>query len=117
MKIKEVQESFFKYEDQKIILMKETQAFFLKNGFSPYVWVDTDCRLHIKVKHRRGLTYIKNKQNVLEVRKLAQEWAKLTQSKIIWTQNTEYWDESLIGRNKVLCETEIILKVGVENEY
>ena len=116
MKIEEVQNTFFEYEEKKIILMKETQAFFLQNGFSPYVWMDNECRLHIKIKHRRGLTYTQTKNDMLKIRELTKEWCKTTQSKIIWTQNTEYWDEFLIGKNKVLCETEVILKVGGENE-
>ena len=113
MKLKEVQDSFFEFEDKKIILIQRTQAFFLKHKFSPYIWLDPGCRLHVKIKHRRGTPYKEIDTNILnQMTELSQEWANCIDAEIIWTQNVEYWDETLIGNNKVICEREIIYKVG-----
>lgn len=55
MDFKEVQNSFFDYEDKRHQLLKTTQFYFLKRGFQPYVWFDESHRLRIKNKYRRGL--------------------------------------------------------------
>ena len=116
MKLNEVRNTYFSFEDKKIIIIKEVQAFFLKNGFSPYVWVDENCLLHAKIKHRRGLSY--SELNVFpNLLSIAKKVGEQIDSKIIWTQNEESWDGFLKGKNKVLCTTEFIYKPrGDEDE-
>lgn len=55
MEFQEVQNCFFKYESKRHDFLQETQSYYLKRGFQPYVWFDKEHKPRIKIKYRRGL--------------------------------------------------------------
>lgn len=113
MKLKEVRDTYFSFEDKKISLIKEVQAHFIKHKLSPYVWIDNNCHLHVKIKHRRGLSY-PQLSNLNEIYNLSEEVADFIDSKIVWSETVESFDELLKEENKVLCTTEFVYKVRGE---
>lgn len=113
MKLKEVRDTYFSFEDKKISLIKEVQAYFIKNKFSPYVWVDNNCYLHVKIKHKRGLSY-SQLSKINEFYILSKEAAELIDSEIVWFETAESFDNLLKKENRVLCTTEVVYKVRGE---
>ena len=64
MSFKEVQDCFFEYEDKRHKILLETQHFFLKRGYQPYVWFDEQHRLRVKHKYKRNIQdFTINKEN------------------------------------------------------
>lgn len=64
MDFKEVQDSFFEYEDKRHTILQETQFYYLQRGFQPYTWFDEEHRLRVKNKYRRGIeNFVLNDSN------------------------------------------------------
>ena len=76
MNFKEVQDSFFRHEEEKHKAIQETQKYFLKNKFSPYIWFDEKGRLRIKHKFQRGKSFIDIQEERRELQNVMNEFTE-----------------------------------------
>ena len=109
MNFQEVENSFFKYEEQRHIIIQKTQNYFLKKGFQTYIWFDERHRLRIKYKYQRGLQEIKPKKQKLC--KTIEKFSKENNLQIKFILDIKETNLSLKKEIQFQWSTEIILEV------
>ena len=114
MKFKEVQELFFKYEEKRHELLEQTQTFFLKKKFRPYVWFDEKHRLRIKHKYPRNIqifTFDETNRERAELYETIEEFVEQTGLRIRFIQEYGDTDKTLPEKIQTQWTTEFILEV------
>lgn len=110
MKMQEVENLFFEYEEEKHNFIQKTQQYFLKNGYQPYVWLDEEHRLRIKQKYtRKTQTFSKEKRTAFV--NIAQKYAKENNLFIRFILDLGEQDTKLPKDISSQWSTELILEV------
>jgi len=111
MSFQEVQELFFTYEEQRHKIIQDTQKYFLKNKFHPYVWFDENHRLRIKHKYRRGMDCFHIKKERQEFLNVVEEFSKENDLTIRFILDVKDTDRLLSDDIKSQWSTELIFEV------
>lgn len=111
MKLQEVQDLYFQYEDRKHEFLQQTQLFFLNKHLQPYVWLDEKHRLRVKQKYRRVIKGFKPNKERERFLIVTREFAQENNLKIRFIQESGEIDKTLPKDVQELWSTEIILEV------
>lgn len=113
MDFKEVQETYFQYEEKRHKILQSTQKYFLEKKFQPYVWFDGNHKLRIKHKYIRGLeidnTTLREQRN--DFLKSADEFAEKNKLLIRFIYDFCETDKTLPEDVQSQWSTELILEV------
>lgn len=111
MKLQEVEDLYFQYEDIKHDFLQKTQKYFLERGFQPYVWLDEIHRLRVKQKYPRTVHDFKPNKERDEFLLVAKQFAKKNNLTIRFVQELGEIDKLLPQDVQELWSTEIIFEV------
>lgn len=111
MKLQEVENLYFQYEDTRHEFLQKTQMYFLKRGFQPYVWLDDQHRLRIKQKYPRTVHDFKPNKERDEFLLIAEKFSKENNLPIRFIQELGEIDKLLPKDVQELWSTEIIFEV------
>lgn len=112
MRLKEVQDSYFDYQDKHFQYVREVQQFFLsKMKLSPYVWLDNVHQLHVKFEFRRDLSEDELYDTIFDILYLSEIFEKDQKIERIWVQEVTNTNPKLPFDRQEQTTLEIIYKV------
>ena len=112
MRLKEVQNSYFIYQDEHFQYVREVQQFFIsKVKISPYVWLDDIHQLHVKFKFRRDLDEDELHDTIFDILYLSETFEKDQNLERVWVQEVTDIDLKLPFDRQKQTTLEIIYKV------
>lgn len=111
MKLSEVENLYFEYEDKKHEFLQETQAYFLNKGYRPYVWLDERHRLRVKQKHERTSYLVIPTGEISNFLNECVNFAKENDLTLRFIQEYGEIDKRLPDRVQEVWSTEVIFEV------
>lgn len=112
MKLKEVQDSYFDYQEKHFQYVREVQQFFIsKVKISPYVWLDNVHQLHVKFKFRRDLDEDELYDTIFDILYLSEIFEKDQNLERVWVQEVTDTDPGLPFDRQKQTTLEIMYKV------
>ena len=110
MSLKELSNLRINYEKTQWDFFEKTQSFFLKRGFSPYVWIDDRNYLHIKIKTRRGNVFFDAHQDKIKFSRCVKTFSEIENLEILYKNQNSTTDYSLNEEINTVWDIEVILR-------
>ena len=111
MILQEVNGVFIKYQDEKHKYLMETQKYFLKNKFQPYIWIDENHRLRIKHKFYRGKKLVELFEEMTKFEETVEKFSRENRLLIRFSHLLEETDYFLPEKTQSQWSMEYILEV------
>lgn len=108
MNLKEVQNTYFDYQDEKTNYIQEVQEFFLQKQINPYIWIDEKHQLHIKIKIQRGTQ--PTDEFIQQLEETLMEFVEKNCLEEIWTMITTDINPLLPEETRVQTSMEFIYR-------